>query len=86
MRRGLRSPSSTSCRPLTVWCSVTHEVQTTHICKMIEYALVMARELNGVTVAAATAEAALSRASNLLRHAAEELEDERQACLGWEQV
>jgi hypothetical protein len=40
---------------------------------------------NGEPAASVPVDHALARAANLLRHAAEELEDERLACLGWRQ-
>lgn len=74
---------------------MSHVVRTPHIQRLIREALALAeecdmRDANNMLFYRGdkefTAFMALERASNLLRHAAEELEDERQALLGWGQV
>lgn len=75
-----------------------HRVETRHIRRLVNQAATLAVVVDGLPagelVQAPDAtrlhgdgrvpiDHALARAANLLRHAAEELEDERMACLGW---
>jgi hypothetical protein len=76
-----------------------HTVQTTHIQRLIENGLTLAKQCDGVEAGqqaripinswnwgVSKPEHALEKAAADLRHAAEELEAERLSCLGWEQV
>jgi hypothetical protein len=73
---------------------VSHVVRTSHIQRLIREALALSEEVDmregfdavDFTDHTFTGDQVLARASNLLRHAAEELEDERMACFGWDQV
>lgn len=88
-------------RPVPPSVPPAHVVQTHHISRLIDQARQLALEANNTQAGEAIAtppssrrpssaqrvpvDHALGRAANLLRHAAEELEDERLACLGWAQ-
>lgn len=72
-----------------------HTVKTDHIQCLLDEALHIAAMCNGVTADGSTIQIgdqttlvhmALDRAANLLRHAAEELQDERFQALGWPSV